>query len=74
MLLKRQAVLQWILCWHEGKVRETSNLLQTACRYELENPLGITRTEVKSPLLVITIELHNLKMDAPSLCREHLLQ
>ena len=72
LLLKRRAILRWILRWHEGKVRDTRNLQRAARRNGLERPLELTRDEVEAQIYICIKELQRQQENAPSLRKEHL--
>ena len=70
--LKKRAVLKWILRWHDGKVPDPRNLLRTAKRQHIENPLELSRFEVESRLVACMQEIYNNRRHAPSLRKRHL--
>jgi hypothetical protein len=45
--LRRRAILKWLLRWHEGKVPDTCNLCRAARRANIQDPLSLSKPEVK---------------------------
>ena len=70
--LKKRAVLQWILRWHEGKVPDPRNLLRAAKRQQMVDPLKLSRPEIESRLVACMQEIYELRHQAPTLRKRHL--
>ena len=70
--LKKRAVLKWILRWHDGKVPDPRNLIRTAQRQQIEDPLGLSRLEIESRLVACMHEIYQLRQQAPALRKRHL--
>lgn len=70
--LKKCMLLKWILRWHDGKVPDPRNLLRTARQQQLENPLSLTRSDIKGRLVACMQEIYRLRQQAPTLRKRHL--
>ena len=70
--LKERALLKWILQWHDGKVPDARNLLRTARRHQMANPLQLTKAEVESRLAACLSTIYALRQQAPALRQKHL--
>ena len=70
--LKKRSILKWILRWHDGKVPDVRNLLRAAHRHHIDNPLGLSKSEIETRLVACMSEIFELKTQAPSLRQKHL--
>jgi hypothetical protein len=73
IFIKRRSVLKWILRWYDGAVPDVRNLLRTAKRNNVENPLTTSREDIEARLVACIGHLVELKKQAPELRRKHLL-
>ena len=70
--LKRRAILKWKMRWHDGKVTNVRNLLRAARRNNIDNPLILTKDDIRRRLDACLNLLYNLQKQAPSLRQKHL--
>lgn len=70
--LCQQAILKWILQWHDDKVPDTWNLRHAARHAKIENAFTLTCMEIEACLVACLQQLYHLRSQAPDLHWRHL--
>ncbi len=61
-----------LIKWKEGRPGNGSNIIRTALRQGIENPIQLTLMQMKDAENICQARKRNLKATTPALCKNHL--